>query len=215
MPLTLVIANKSYSPWSLRPWLTLKVAGIPFDEVLILLEQLDTRERILAYSPAGQVPVLKDGAATVWESIAILEHLAERFPYARLWPDDPAARALARSITAEMHGGFPALRQCFGMNVRKTIAGRAPTPEAAADIDRIIAIWTDALARFSGDGGPFLFGRFSNADAMYAPVVTRFQTYGVPAPPPVRGYMDAVLALPAMRDWYAAALTEAPIAKYE
>lgn len=196
-PMQLVIGNKNYSSWSLRPWLAMKVHGIPFDEKRIALYTAGSQEEILRYSPAGKVPILKDGATLVWESLAILEHLAERYP--RLWPRDAAERAKARSLAAEMHAGFAKLREHMSMNVRKRYPGKGRTPEVLADIARITAIWAEAK-------GPFLFGEFGAADAMYAPVVLRFRTYEVEGPN--RKYMDAMLALPAMREWIEAAERE-------
>jgi glutathione S-transferase len=193
----LVIGNKNYSSWSLRPWLAMKVHGIPFDEKRIALYTAGSQEEILRYSPAGKVPILKDGATLVWESLAILEHLAERYP--RLWPRDAPERAKARSLAAEMHAGFAKLREHMSMNVRKRYPGKGRTPEVLADIARITAIWAEAK-------GPFLFGEFGAADAMYAPVVLRFRTYEVEGPN--RKYMDAMLALPAMREWIEAAERE-------
>ncbi|MCK9193169.1 MAG: glutathione S-transferase family protein, partial [Nevskia sp.] len=177
----LVIGNKNYSSWSLRPWLALKVAEIPFEEILIPLYQADSKARQLAFSPAGKVPILVDGAVTIWDSLAILEYVAEQYPDRGLWPRAIAARAHARSVSAEMHAGFAALRTAMPMNCRATLAGKGHTPEALADIARIAAIWGDCRARYGNDG-PFLFGAFSNADAFYAPVVTRFLTYGVALP---------------------------------
>jgi len=202
MPLTLVIGNKNYSSWSLRPWLAMKVLGIPFREQRIPLYGPDSRRALLAYSPAGKVPCLVDGALHVWDSLAILEYLAEREP--RLWPADAALRARARSISAEMHAGFPHLRQHMSMNIRKRHPGKGRTPESLADVARIVAMWSDCRARF-GAAGPFLFGAFSAADAMYAPVVLRFRTYAVELPAPCRAYADAVLALPALGEWIDAA----------
>jgi len=202
----LVIGNKNYSSWSLRAWLALAQTGLPFDEVVIPLDRPDTADAIHAYSPAGKVPVLQDGELTVWDSLAIGEYLVERAPDAGLWPADASARAFARSATAEMHSGFAALRREMPMDVRT----RAPkTPDAAvrADIDRIVAIWDDCRARF-GDGGPFLFGPFTLADAAYAPVASRFVTYEVALPATARAYVDAVMAHPPMRDWGAAAAAE-------
>jgi len=205
--LTLVIANKSYSSWSLRPWLALKQTGTPFDEVVIPLRHPETAAKIVQWSPAGRVPVLRHGGVTIWESIAILEYLAELFPAANLWPADPAARAHARSISAEMHAGFTALRSNMPMNLRRHLPGRGRTPEVEKDIARITALWRDCRERF-GSGGPFLFGTFSNADAMYAPVVTRFETYEVALDAACRDYADAILDLPAMRSWSAEAAAE-------
>ena len=205
--LTLVIANKTYSSWSLRPWLALKHVGTAFDEAIIPLRQPETAPKIAQWSPAGKVPVLRHGDVTIWESIAILEYLAELFPDANLWPADPAARAHARAISAEMHAGFTALRSNMPMNLRRHLPGRGRTPEVEKDIARITAMWRDCRERF-GSGGPFLFGAFSNADAMYAPVVTRFETYEVTLDAVCRAYADALLALPAMRSWSAEAAAE-------
>ena len=204
---TLVIANKLYSSWSLRPWLLLKQAGIAFDEVLVALRQPDTRERILSHSPGGRVPVLIDGDITVWESLAIVEYAAERWPQADIWPHDRPARALARSISAEMHAGFSALRNACPMNLGKTFAAKDRGATVAADVGRIEAMWRDARARF-GQTGPFLFGAFSGADAMYAPVVTRLDTYSIPVSLDTRAYMDTILGLPAYKAWLEAALRE-------
>jgi glutathione S-transferase len=204
---TLVIGNKNYSSWSLRPWLAMKMAGAAFREVIIPLRETDTAERIAEHSPAGKVPVLHDGEITVWESIAILEYLAEAIPEARLWPEHRQARAVARAASAEMHAGFAALRTNMPMNIRVSKPGRGRTPDVDKDIGRILALWEDCRARFGG-GGPFLFGRFSNADAMYAPVVTRFKTYGVELQGAARSYAEAILALPPMIEWYAAGKAE-------
>ncbi|MEO8203409.1 MAG: glutathione S-transferase family protein [Betaproteobacteria bacterium] len=207
----LVVGNKNYSSWSLRPWLAMKVAGIAFSEERIPLYGPGSKEQILAYSPAGKVPCLVDGALAVWDSLAICETLAERHP--GLWPADPAARAVARSVSAEMHSGFANLRSHMSMNIRKRHPGKGRTPEALADVARIVAMWADCRARFGQNatgsaGGPFLFGAFSIADAMYAPVVLRFRTYAVELPPVCRAYADAVLALPALHEWIEAAVAE-------
>lgn len=200
MPLLLLIGNKAYSSWSLRPWIALKTANIPFEEHLVPLDQADTKQRILERSPAGRVPVLVDGSVTVWESLAILEYLAERFPEARLWPEDSGARAHARSISNEMHAGFGGLRSHYPMNVRKRIPNRAPTPQATADIERVQELWR-GCRETAGGSGPFLFGAFTAADAMFAPVVSRFVTYEIAVDPVSRAYMDAMLSLPAFREW--------------
>lgn len=210
--ITLIIGNKAYSSWSLRPWLALKRTGQVFEETLIPLRQLDTRARIGAVSPSGTVPVLIDRGVgdepvVVWDSLAVCEYVAERFPDARLWPEDRAARAIARAVAAEMHAGFVPLRTHMSMNLKERLPGTGCTPEVEANIARITALWADARTRF-GQGGDFLFGRFSIADAMFAPVVTRFETYGVALPPVARAYADAVLALPAMQEWMAAAVAE-------
>jgi glutathione S-transferase len=204
MGLTLVIGSKDRSSWSLRPWLALKQIGVPFAEILIPLDEPDTKPRILEYSPSGKVPVLLDGTLRVWDSLAILDHLADRFPTRGLWPEAAAARAHARSIAAEMHGGFAAMRRELGMAVPFRLPMPDLTAEAAADVARVQAIWRGARQSF-GAAGPFLFGHFTNADAMYAPVATRFDTYGIDLDPACRDYVDCLLALPAMRDWYRAA----------
>ncbi len=203
----LIIGNKAYSSWSLRPWLALKVAGISFEEQVIPLQQPQTPAALKAASPAARVPVLCDGDVTVWESLAILEYLAERHPDAKLWPADTKARAYARTIATEMHSGFAALRSACPMNVRRQTAWRDRGASVNADIKRIKEIWTDCRNRY-GSQGPFLMGGFTAVDAMYAPVVTRFQTYGVACEEPVAGYMKTILALPAMQEWYQAAAAE-------
>jgi glutathione S-transferase len=201
----LVVGNKNYSSWSLRPWLAMKQLGLEFEEVRVPLYVPGAKERLLGYSPAGKVPVLIDGGRRVWDSLAILEYLAES--HRSLWPAAPSARALARSICAEMHSGFAALRRDMCMNIRKRLPGKGRTPEALADVGRIVSMWGDCRARFAA-GGPFLFGGFGAADAMYAPVVLRFRTYEVDLPPPCRAYADTVLALPALREWIDAAERE-------
>ena len=208
MALTLVFGNKNYSSWSFRPWIAMTVAGIPFTEEMIPLYVPGSKARILAHSPAGKVPILTDGAARVWESLAILDHLAERFPDAGLWPSDPTARAHARSVATEMHGGFAPLRKHFPMNLWRPVMRRELPTDVADNVERIDTMWSDCRARF-GREGPFLFGRFSVADAMYAPVVSRFHTYDVPLGGASRAYMEAVMALPAWAQWKAAALAEA------
>ena len=207
MALTLVIGNKNYSSWSFRPWIAMKVAGIPFEERLIPIWTPEFRPQLAAYSPAGKVPVLVDGDLHVWESLAILEYLAEEFPAAQLWPADPAARAQARALSAEMHAGFTALRNECPMNMWRPEKARDLTAEAQGNVRRIDAMWTDCRARF-GAQGPFLFGRFSAADAMYAPVVSRLATYVIEVGAASRAYMNAVLALPAFQEWKAAAVQE-------
>ena len=205
--LTLVIGNKNYSSWSLRPWLLLRQAGIPFEEVRIPLYAPGSTEALATWSPSGKVPALHDGDLRVWDSLAICEYLAERFPDKQLWPADAAARAVARSVSAEMHSGFAGLRENMVMNIRGRYPGKGRTPECLADIERIVAIWTDCRAQFGG-GGDFLFGRFGIADAMFAPVVLRFQTYGVALEGTARDYAEAILALPALQAWMADALAE-------
>lgn len=205
--ITIVIGNKSYSSWSLRGWLALKRTGAAFEEVVIPLRQPDTRARILEWAPSGRVPVLRHGAVTVWDSLAIGEYLAERFPEAALWPEDPAARAVARSVTAEMHAGFASLRRHMPMDLRSRHPGLGLAPGVAEDIERIAGIWRDCRSRFGG-GGDFLFGGFTLADAAFAPVATRFATYAVPLGAPEAAYRDAVLAWPALRQWTAEAAEE-------
>jgi glutathione S-transferase len=205
---TLVIANKVYSSWSLRPWILMRHHGLDFEEIVIPLDQPDTRQNILKYSPAGKVPILIDGDTRVWESLAIIETLAERHPDLPIWPSDPAARAMARSIASEMHAGFRALRSALPMNLGKRYDHRDRGADVEADVERVTTIWREARSRF-GTGGPFLFGaEFGAADAMYAPVCTRLDTYGWPVDPTSRAYMDAVLALPAYREWLEGALAE-------
>lgn len=207
MALRLVIGNKNYSSWSLRPWIAMKAAGIPFEETVVSLYRGDYKAQLLAVSPGGKVPILIDESVHVWESLAILEYLAERFPHAGLWPTDSAARAHARAISAEMHAGFGALRHECSMNMRRPVKPRVLTPAAQADVKRIDAMWTDCRRRF-GAGGPFLFGTFGAADAMYAPVVSRFATYSLEAGAASRAYVEAVMALPAYVEWKAAAIQE-------
>ncbi len=209
--LTLVIGDRNFSSWSLRPWLAARQAGLPFAEVAIRLDiEGGTKEEILKYSPSGKVPCLIDDEGgkrlLIWDSLAICEYLAELVP--ALWPAAQAQRAEARSVSAEMHSGFLPLRQEMPMDVRAMKLGQARTPEVGADIARIVAIWESCRSRFAASG-PFLFGAFSIADAMYAPVVWRFLTYGVGLPPASQAWLEAMLALPAMREWQAGALAEA------
>lgn len=209
--LHLVIGNKAYSSWSLRPWIAMKAQGLAFRETVIGLQQPDTAAQIKKYSAAAKVPVLLHGAVTVWESLAILEYLADTFPEKAWWPKDPPARAHARAVAAEMHAGFSNLRGHMTMNIRKSVPNKSRPDAVNADIARIDALWKESRGRFGGEAGPFLFGAFSNADAMYAPVVTRFKTYGViPTLDPIcRTYCEAMLAHPAMKEWYAGAAAEA------
>ncbi len=207
---TLVTGNKNYSSWSLRPWLLMKQSGIAFDEVRIPLYAEGSKDEIRKYSPSGKVPVLLDGGLTVWDSLAIGEYLAERHPELQLWPHDPAQRALARSVSAEMHSGFAALRSNMGMNCRRSLPGMGRTVEVAADIERIQRIWSECREQ-AGSQGPFLFGRFTIADAMYAPVVLRFKIYVVQLSPIARQYADAVLALPSLQHWVEAAKAETEV----
>lgn len=208
----LVIGNHNYSSWSLRPWLVLRHLGLPFRLERVALDRPDTAERIGAFSPAGRVPVLLEGAVTVWDSLAIIEHLAER--HHGLWPVDPVARGMARAVAFEMHSGFAALRAELPMNIRAIGRKVSPSPAAAADIARIVAIWSAARQGF-GAGGPWLFGAFSAADAMYAPVASRFRTYGVDLPEPLRAYQATVLGSVAMQEWTALALAETDRIEHE
>jgi glutathione S-transferase len=207
MSYTLVIGNKNYSSGSFRPWIAMKTARIAFEELVIPLYRDGSSERIRAYSPAGKVPILLDGNVRVWESIAILEYLSERHPDARLWPTDPAARAHARALAAEMHAGFAPLRRGCPMNMWRPPEHKDVSPEIAANVRRIEQMWADCRTRFAA-AGPFLFGTFGAADAMYAPVVSRFITYGIGVSPAARAYMDAVTSLPAWSEWADAALRE-------
>jgi glutathione S-transferase len=206
---TLFIGNKAYSSWSLRGWLPLVHVGVPFDEVVIPFDgpagvpTSAIRER----SPSGKVPLLRHRDLLVWDSLAIGEYLAELFPDARLWPADGAARATARSVSAEMHSGFSALRTAMPMNVRRRPFELAVGPEVRADVARILSIWSDCR-RAHGAGGPFLFGAFSLADAMFAPVATRFRTYGVVLDAVAGAYVDAIHLHPAMQRWFAEARQE-------
>lgn len=214
MAYTLVIGTYEWSSWSLRPFLALHAVGVPFETVVIRLRvkppaPVTTKDEILKHSPSGKVPLLKitEGGKThsVWDSLAICETLADRHPEAKLWPADAAARAHARSLSAEMHSGFPDIRDQLSMYFTRTL----PLPELREDtqkqIARIIDAWSDALAQYKGD---YLFGHFTIADCMFAPVVSRFETYGVPVSPPVRAYMDRILALPGMAEWRKGAAAE-------
>jgi glutathione S-transferase len=208
---TLILGTKDWSSWSLRPYLAMRATGAAFEEIVVPLRRGDSRDRIVKYSRSGKLPALKieeDGkTTTVWDSLAICETLAERHPEARLWPEDRATRAEARSYAAEMHSGFAAMRSNLSMDFVR----RLPTPnlddDTKADVARVIEAWTHALEHHGNEEG-FLFGRFSIADAMYAPVVSRFVTYGIDVPPIVRGYIDRMFALPAMKDWGNAAQME-------
>ena len=211
MSLTLVIGNKRYSSWSLRPWLAMRQFGIPFEEIRIPLDEPGTKAAILAHSPSGRVPCLIDGDVSVWETLAIVEYLAERFPEPAIWPRDVAARAMARAISSEMHAGFQALRNACPMNLRRDFPWRDwGGPAAAADVARIEDLIGEARSRFGG-GGPFLFGDFSAADAMYAPVALRLTGYSWPVGATTAAWCAAIRALPAFRDWKAAADRETEI----
>jgi glutathione S-transferase len=216
---TVVIGNKNYSSWSLRGWLMAKAARIDFDEIVVPLDSPDTQPTIRKHSPSGRVPVLLHRGLAVWESLAIAEYLNELKPESTLWPAAAAARAHARAISAEMHAGFADLRDNMPMNIRASYAGKGMTPAVRADIERITSLWRDCRKRFVGaspkDDG-FLFGAFGAADAMYAPVVTRFRTYAVALDSDAEAYCKAVLAHPAMKEWVDAAKNEPwLIAKYE
>lgn len=214
MPLRLVFGNKNYSSWSFRPWIAMKTAGIPFEEMLVPLHGPEFAPTIGRYSPAGRVPILIDGDTRIWESLAILEYLAEKFPDAGLWPGDAAARTHARTIASEMHAGFQPLRRECPMNFWRPVMQRTLTPDAVANVRRIDAMWSECRTRF-GAGGPFLFGRFGAADAMYAPVVSRLVTYGQPVGAVSRAYMDEVQALPAWCEWRDAALRETWVLEHD
>jgi len=205
--LTLVIANKAYSSWSQRPWILMRHFGIAFQEIVIPMGRPETRADMLEHAPTGKCPSLKDGELSIWDSLAIIEYLAERFPDHAIWPRDRAARALARSMAAEMHSGFQNLRMQFPTQYRRAPRRIEPNMETAADIARIEAAWAEARRRF-WQGGPFLFGAFSAADAMYAPVVNRLHVYDAPVAADTRAYMDAMRATPAWKDWEAGAVAE-------
>jgi glutathione S-transferase len=205
----LVIGNKNYSSWSFRPWIAMKALGIPFEEVLIPfgtpIGNPEFKQRLSAYTPAGLVPVLIDGDVHVWETLAILEYLAEKFPGKRLWPADVKARAEARALSGEIHAGFSALRGECPMNIRRPVRERKLSPAARGNVARLETMWREARARH---GGPFLFGNFCAADAMYAPVVARVFTYGIKVNRDALAYVEAMMALPAWAEWKAAALKE-------
>ncbi|NJL22645.1 MAG: glutathione S-transferase family protein [Leptolyngbyaceae cyanobacterium SM1_3_5] len=209
MTLILIIGNKNYSSWSLRPWLVLRQSGLEFAEVRIPLDQPDTGDRIRQYSPSGRVPVLQHDDLTIWESLAICEYIAELAPDRSLWPVDASARAVARAVSAEMHSGFSDLRSQMPVDCRAR-RPRMATPAVQRDIDRIVELWQTCRQQFGGTGD-FLFGDFSIADAMYAPVVTRFVTYAVPLPPIAQAYVEAIEQLPAMQEWLAAAAAETEV----
>jgi glutathione S-transferase len=203
----LVIANKNYSSWSLRAWLLLCEAGIPFEEEVIGFNEADFGERVRRYSPVGSVPVLVDGDLVVWDSLAIAEYLAEKFPEKKLWPEDRAARARARSMCAEMHAGFAHLRNRLPMNCELSLPLGPLEVAVQREIDRVVDMWRDAREGY-GREGPFLFGRFSVADAYFSPVVWRFVTYGIPLPAPARAYLETMCELASMKAWRADACAE-------
>jgi glutathione S-transferase len=205
--LTLIIGNKNYSSWSFRPWILLKEADIPFTEKLVWIRESDSAKNIAKYNPAGRVPALLDGKITVWESLAICEYLAEKFPDKKLWPANAAARAMARSVSNEMHAGFQALRKTMPFNCRASIPLAETPAEAREDVARVTDIWTDCR-KYYGGKGKFLFGDFTIADAMYAPVCLRFETYGIKLDPVSKAYANAVLSLASTQEWIAAAKKE-------
>jgi glutathione S-transferase len=208
MVLKLVIGNKNYSSWSMRPWLALRANDIAFDEVFIPLYTGDAdKRRILDFTPSGKVPALIDGDITIWDSLAIIEYVAERFPQSRIWPEDRARRAHARSISAEMHSGFAALRNECGMNLHRPVRAVALSADARADVARVEQIWIECRERY-GKFGPFLFGAFGGADAMFAPVVHRFRSFAIAVAPEAQAYMGTMMALPAFQQWTSAALAE-------
>jgi glutathione S-transferase len=217
MTLKLVIGNKNYSSWSMRPWVAMRGSGIAFEEVFIPLytDNKADKDHILSYSHAGKVPTLVDGDITVWDSLAIIEYLAERFPQAKLWPADRAARAHARSISAEMHSGFIPFRSECGMNLHRPVRAVTLSADAEANAARIQQIWTECRERY-GKLGPYLFGAFTAADAMYAPVVHRFRTYAIKVSPVMAAYMETMMAQPAFAEWTKSGLAETLlIAKFE
>lgn len=212
--LHLIIANRNYSSWSLRPWLAMTMAGLDFDETLIQLDTPVMKKQIAEHSRAGRLPVLRHGKVSVWESLAILEYLAETFPEKNFWPKTKATRAVARAISNEMHAGFAGLRDTCPMNLRRPQKPIPLNDATRADIARIEEIWRDCRKTY-GKGGKFLFGRFCNADAMFAPVVTRFETYAIPVAKDTRAYMDAVLTTKAFQKWKSAALKETWIVPHD
>jgi glutathione S-transferase len=215
MSLTLVIANKTYSSWSLRPWIMMRHLGLPFEEVMVPLAEPETRDALRAHAPSGKAPCLHDGDLTVWDSLSIIEYLAEISPDHAVWPSDRSARAEARSLAAEMHSGFMDLRTLLPMNMRRKVQRLELSEGAAADVARLEQAFTHARARFGG-GGDFLFGAFCAADAMFAPVVNRLHIYDAPVSQTTRAYMDRMMALPAWQEWRAQAAAEPwTIAKYE
>jgi glutathione S-transferase len=208
MALQLVIGNKNYSSWSMRPWLALRANNIAFEEVFIPLYTGDAdKQRILSFTHSGKVPALIDGDVTIWDSLSIIEYVAERYLEARIWPDDRARRAHARSVSAEMHSGFMALRNECGMNLHRPVGAVVLSPDARANVARVQQIWIECRERY-GKLGPFLFGAFGGADAMFAPVVHRFRTYAIEVAPEAQAYMDTMMALPAFQQWTREALAE-------
>lgn len=217
----LTIGNKNYSSWSMRPWVLLRQAGIPFEEVLVRFDGFDTssqfKQALAGLTPTGKVPVLQDDALVIWDTLAIAEYLAEQFPEKRLWPADKAARARARSVCAEMHSGFSALRSHCPQNIEASLSEAGALiwrdqPAVRADVARLVAMWSELLQVY---GGPLLFGDFSIADAYFAPVCMRLKTYGLPVPPAIAAYMERVAALPGVAAWIADAKAEADFRAFE
>lgn len=205
----LYIGNKNYSSWSMRPWLLMKVLGIDFDETVVPLYVEGSAQRIKEFSPSGKVPCLVDGDITVWESLAIIEYLAGKLPDKGIWPNDPAARAHARAIASEMHAGFQPLRQACPMSITQRFQPKALPPNVLANVERIEQIWREARDRFADKAaGPFLYGAYSAADAMFAPIVSRLHSYGIDVGETTRAYMAAQMALPAWSEWVTAAARE-------
>ncbi len=221
MPLQLYIGNKNYSSWSMRPWVLLTQAGIPFEERMLRFDSFDAGSKfkadVMRHNPVGKVPVLVDDGFAVWDTLAIAEYLAEKFPDKKLWPADVKARARARSVCAEMHSGFGALRSHFGMNIEASLpeVGQrvlAEQPQTRADLERIVQMWSELLTTHKG---PLLFGEFTVADAYFAPVVKRIVTYGLPVPPAIQAYVDRVQALPGVAAWTKDALAEHDFLAFE
>jgi len=219
--LKLVIGNKNYSSWSLRPWLVLRQGGIPFEEIRVRFDSFDEnstfKKTLSTLSPTGKVPVLIDGDLTVWDTLAIAEYLAEQYPDRQLWPQDTQARAMARSACAEMHSGFSALRGACPMNIEADLAQQGALlwrdrPAVRADVARLVQLWTELL---EAHGGPMLMGEFAIVDAFYAPVCMRLSRYGLPVPQPIAQYIQRVEALPAMQEWIAAAKAEQDFREFE
>ena len=207
MALKLVIGNKNYSSWSMRAWLALKHTGASFEEVMVPLDTPATAEGIAKFSPAGRVPVLIDGELTIWDSLAICEYLNERMPLAKLWPEDRQARAVARSISAEMHSGFQALRSDCVMKIKARFAAKPLRPEVQADVARISQLLAETRRRY-GRGGPYLFGTFTIADAFFAPVASRVKTYALPMEPAALEYIESLWSSPPVKAWVDGALAE-------
>ncbi len=219
--LKLTIGNKNYSSWSMRPWVLLRQAGIPFEEVLVRFDGFDAnsqfKQALAGLTPTGKVPVLQDDALVIWDTLAIAEYLAEQFPEKQLWPQDRAARARARSVCAEMHAGFSALRKHCTMNIEASLPDIGALiwrdqPAVRADVERLVAMWNELLVEH---GGPLLFGPFSIADAYFAPVCMRLKTYGLPVPPAIAAYVDRVAALPGVAAWIKDARAEADFRAFE